>query len=353
MALPEFDGSAEGPRGQPGISPEQIAAAQRGLGLGQDPENSPQVTSVMDRQVERLTSELGIAPPAAQPQAAPSEDTPPPQRAPAQQTPPAEDSLEDRIHRAKEKYPNLDELAKAYVHTDAARTRAQQQRSSEISELSREIVDLKSTMAVLLTPRGDSEPLAFRPPQQGQTSSAQTPEDFFQKPEESIKRIVQETVQENLIALEEARLRREQAAKLDQLQTEKADEIERLKPVMARIYSKNRDIYDGKPAARIMEDLLDRARTMESAVQGAQFYQEVRGIDQATSQVANPQPGPGASSLPSGGGRPATGRQAPIQNFSDTPSMKRLWKARTESSDEMAALTEVLKERGFGEDTKI
>jgi hypothetical protein len=33
--------------------------------------------------------------------------------------------------------------------------------------------------------------------------------------------------------------------------------------------------------------------------------------------------------------------------------MESLWKSRSDSVDEMSALTRVLKERGFGEDTPI
>lgn len=347
MPLPEFDPNASGPRGQEGISPEDIAKAQAQLGLGQRPEDAPGVEAAMSAEVERIAKEFG-----APPSPAPTEDTPAPAgSAPAPQTPPPEEDLAERIRKAKSKYGNdLDQLAKAYVHTDAARTRTQQAARSELDALTQQVENLNATVAALLTPRdsGYSESAAPQAPKNGPTAPG-APEDFFQNPEPFMRRIVQETVQENLLAMEEARSRREQATRLEQLQAERAEEIERLRPVMARIYTKNRDLYDGKPVARIMEDLLDRAKTLEGATKGAQFYADIRDIDGNNPGVANPEPGPGASALGAGTGRPASGRPAPITNYSDTPGMKRLFKTRPDSQDEMAALTEVLKERGFGE----
>jgi hypothetical protein len=42
-----------------------------------------------------------------------------------------------------------------------------------------------------------------------------------------------------------------------------------------------------------------------------------------------------------------------ISDYSQTPAMNNLWRSRSDSREEMKAITDILKERGFGEDIPI
>jgi hypothetical protein len=375
MELPQFNSQATGPQGTAGIPPErfQEALQRRGvdlIGANMRPEDSQAVQAVLDQEAAALQAQQqphqNVAPQA--PVIAP--DTP-------QGTPPApratpQDDLMGRIATVREKYQTFDELAKAHVHATAGMTQAQQERNGEIATLSREIAGLKAQIAMATAPTPQRQPSyedAFQPPQgqpgpqqartqppQGHPQPGQAASGFWDNPEGVIEGIVQRQVQSNLIAMKEAEARMDRTKRFEDEKRTNAADITRLQPRIQQLYGEFSDVYDSMPADRALALALKTARAEEAADAGRWLYSQMPGG--ALPNAGNTAPdgnGVPLGALPGGGssGRQVTPPGPPQGNWGNTVGMKQLWNSGDGSVNETRALTEVLRERGFGEDVKI
>lgn len=357
MDLPEFSGNGQGPQGTGGIPPEEILAglkpAERDLALSsQHPEDGKAAQATLNSEADSLMTQLGLTPPAP---ASPDTPAATPTPAPALPSPQAaapEASLEDRVKNIIQRYkgdPN--ELAKGLLNAKAAATRAQQDRSGEIGELRDQLMNVNSQLAALLTPRPASADTRDYMPTGATPQPNTAAPDFWTNPQAAIAGIVQESVQQNLLAYDQAARQRDEQKRRDDevasINEKNAEEIARLKPMMARLYSENQAVYANVDPAVAYKDLFKRAKEREQAELGAQLYRELGGLPPDT--ATSPAPTPGAAPVGAGSGRAPAAGTGTVKNLSETPAFKRLWRSKSESSDEMGAVTDVLKERGFGE----
>lgn len=361
MDLPTFSGTGTGPQGTGGIPPEEILQGLRGgerdlATASRQPEDSPAAQKILNAESNAMMGALGIVPPQAPSEATPASatpETPAPASAQTPQTGSQEAPLDERIKNIIQRYkgdPN--ELAKGLLNAKAAATRAQQDRSGEIGELRDQLANVNAQLAALLTPRpaqADTREYMQTPPASQPNQANGT--DFWTNPQQAIAGIVQETVQQNLLAYDQARrtIQQQEAAaeRVKTLEQQHAEDLERLKPRMARIYTQNRALYDGKDAALIYEDTFRRAAEQEQAELGQRLYRELQGLPPDT--ATNPAPTPGAAPVGAGTNRPPAAATPQVRDWSRTKEMDRLWKSKSETADEMGALTDVLKQRGHGE----
>jgi len=374
MELPDFDPSGKGPQGTGGIPPESM---RQGLQeVAQNPnsgvdlitgslrvEDTPGVQRVLDNEAQRVLSELGVLPPqqVATAQAPVTPETPAFTQPPVQQqapvsgpaaTAPSSDDLAARIARVKEKYGgNVDEIAKAYVHTDAARTRTQQGAASLESRILAEL----SEMRTMFTQR-QPEPPTMRdflketapPPPVSVPQPTGDDADFYTR----VEGIVNKAVQTNLIALKEAEISQKRQEAFQKQLDDSRSEATRLKPIILGIYNEDRALYDSLPSDAQYRLLLKNAKDREMALTGLEIYNEVMGNGTRPGHVGvQPAPTQGAS-LPSPGSA-ARIINAPVTppngNWGATPGMKDLWSSADGSVDETRKLMRVLAERGIGD----
>lgn len=371
--LPNFPqgGIARSESGNQGIPPErfQQALLDQGVRLIADskrPEDTPAVQEALGTAVDTLLQQMGQAPPPALPSMAPaSPDTPRPAPAPADTArstspEPFGPITPERIQRALEKYSSPEELAKAYLHTDAARTRAQQERSHELNSLRSTVENLQQEIANFRGATQNLRPAGSSSVPEGAPASSMTQEEaeaFWRNPAK-MKEWMSEVVRDHLMAYTDAQAQYQQEVSFEQYRKQKAEEIQALKPFMDEIYMEDRNVFESLEQKVALDLLLKRAHEREEAVRGRLFYEEMRTMTGAngapTPGIPNAAPGT-TGSLPSSG----TGMsrlqqsQTPQGDWSRTKNMDRLWKSRSDSVDEMSALTDILKERGFAEDIPI
>ena len=337
MDLPVFNGQATGPQG--------IGS----LAIDLPPEEAPDVQKVISDEAGALAARLGLVEsPQPEVQATPSSQ--PQAEAPAQ---PASDAdMADRIRKVREKYGDLDQLAKAYVHTDQARRKAQTDRSGEISDLKQTVENMRAEMAAFLTPR-PSHPnmIDLLPQATGIAPPAGDAEEFWKNPAANITSIVQSTVQQNLLAYEQAKQQQAHAERAQKFMDDKRSEMDAYRPLMIEIYQRRRGTFDKLPVEEAADLLLEQAKATAASLKAAQFYNEISGLEGKPGGQPV-QAAPGAAGLPSGGTSARSQQQAPA-SWSDTAAAKRLMRSRGESTDETRALLDVLAERGFGDHVKI
>ncbi len=358
--LPEFPqgGVARVENGNQGIPPESFTQALTDSGhqlltSTKRPEDNPAVQAAMQAEVDALARGMGLDQQPVQPQPVPGQPETPirPLQAPGMaptspQKPP--DDLSERIRRVMEKYSSTEELAKAYIHTDAARTRSEQMRSAEIQALRGEIQSLRTELPQRYAQAPNTAPP--RPP--AAVAPEEDAEAFFKNPAANIRSLVNEVVGTHLSAYNEAQRRFVEQQQFDRLRSDMQKDIDRLKPFMDEVYAKDRDLYDALPQDRALTLLVDRARDREEAYRAKAYHQEITQL-----LGGNGTPAPGAApaqtgSLP-GGTAVRRVETSPNGGWSNTPNFNRLWKSRSDSVDEMGAITDILKERGFGEDIPI
>lgn len=360
MDLPEFSGNGSGPQGTGGIPPEEILSGlkptERDLALSsQHPEDGAAAQRVIGAEADSIMSQLGLTSPQA-----PTVDTPasatPAAPAPAQQIPQdaaQEAPMVDRVKQILQRYgDDKTKLAEGLLHAKAAATRAQQDRAGEISELRDQLVNVNAQLAALLTPRPASADTRDYMPGATTHTAPQTGPDFWTNPQAVIQQVVQESVQANLLAYDAAARQRDEQKRRDEkvatINQQHSEDVARLKPVMAKIFSENQAIYANADPAVAYEDLFKRAQEREQAELGRQLYREMSNLPPDT--ASNPAPSPGAAPVGAGSGRAQnTGAAPPVRDWSRTPEFERLWKSKGESAGEMGAITDVLRQRGFGE----
>lgn len=381
--LPDFPqgGAARAENGNQGIPPE---AFQQGLAdSGYDvlttrkPEDIPEVRAVLDAEVDTLSRAMGHpSPPSASPQAPalPQQTGMPPAPVPQRtDTAPADYGadlskrpLEERIQGVMSKYGgNFEKLAAAHVHADAQRGRALQEAAGyrgEIAALREQANRIEAMLSrgIPATPTYTAAGGPTATPAGGE--SRITGEEFLSNPGVFIDRVVdrvtaktEKVVQDHLLAYSDAQRRVMEDNRLRELRQQNQAEIERLAPIMDELYARDRDIYDSLPQTRSFGLILERARERQAAIDATNYHREIQEAFGGNGTPA-PNAAPGTSgALPSGGTgngrRPATNRG--ITDYSNTPAMNRLWRSRSDSREEMRAITDILKERGFGEDLPI
>lgn len=382
--LPDFPqgGAARAENGNQGIPPE---AFQQGLAdAGYDvlttrkPEDIPGVRAVLDAEVDTLSRAMGhpgLPPQEPQAPAHPQQTGMPPQAPVQNETDTAPQygadlskrPLEDRIRGIMSKYGgNFEKLAEAHVHADAARSRASQEAAGYRGEIAA-LREQANRIEAMLSNRTPAAPQYRRPDETGAPApnggEAQiTGEEFLSNPSRFINQVVdrvtertERVVQNHLLAYSDAQRRVMEENRLRDLRQQNQAEIEKLAPIMDDIYQRDRDIYDSLPQARSFTMILDRARERQAAIDATNYHREItEAFGGNGTPVETAAPGT-SGALPSGGTgngrRPATNRG--ITDYSNTPAMNRLWRSRSDSREEMRAITDILKERGFGEDLPI
>lgn len=378
--LPEFPqgGAARAEHGNQGLPPEAFTQALTDTGYdvltSRKPEDIPSVRAVLDAEVDTLSRAMGHQgqPTPQEPAPAPPQHTGMPPQAPAAQSADtaavqgadlSKRPLEERIQTIMSKYGgNFEKLAAAHVHTDAARTRAQQEAAGYRGELSA-LRDQTNRIEAMLS-QGRPEAPPYRRPGQPDTTTptgGETPisgEELLSNPGPVIERIVarvtDRVVQNHLLAYSDAQRRVMEDAKLQDLRRQNQQEIDKLAPIMDDIYLRDRDLYDALPQSRSFGMILDRARDRQAAIDAANYHREItEAFGGNGTPAGNAAPGQ-TGSLPSAG--TGAGRRPNTQgitDYSNTPAMNRLWRSRSDSREEMRAVTDILKERGFGEDIPI
>jgi len=357
--LPTFPqgGVARSESGNQGIPPEsfQQALVDTGVRLIADskrPEDSPAIQAALGAEVDTLLGQIPGQgqPPGSAPILAPA-GPPLADTAPASSPSPLGPVSPERIRQILEKYSgDPGELAKAYAHTDAARTRAQQDRAMELTSLRSTVEDLQQEIAGL---RNAAENIGV-PTDTGQDpaagSSTEEAEAFFKNPIPMMENVLGKVVRDHLLAYTDAQSRLNQEKSFEDYRQEKNQEIEKMRPFMDAIYMEDRDLFEALEPKRSLDLLLRRAHEREEALRGRLFLEEMRSLSGGGAPPAT------TGALPSSGtgmGRVVNSSPAPTGNWSNTRNMDSLWKSRSDGVDEMSALTRVLKERGFGEDIPI
>lgn len=384
--LPEFPqgGAARAESGSLGIPPEAFQQGLEDSGYGvltsRKPEDIPEVRAVLDAEVDTLSRAMGHQgqpspqEPASAPQ--PGQTGQPPQAPAPQRTDTAPQGadlskrpLEERIHSVMQKYGgNFEKLAEAHIHADAARTRAQQQAAGYRDEIPA-LRDQMNRIEGILTQGRPAAP-QYRQPGQPDTTTptgGDTPisgEEFLANPGLIVERIVarvtdqtNKVVQNHLLAYSDAQRRVMEDQRLNDLRNQNQAEIAKLAPIMDDIYVRDRDLYDSLPQSRSFNMILDRARDRQAAIDAANYHREITEAFGGNGTPAVPNAAPGQNgSLPSAGtgaGRRPQALGQGITDYSNTPAMNRLWRSRSDSREEMRAVTDILKERGFGENIPI
>jgi hypothetical protein len=275
--------------------------------------------------------------------------------------------LEERIQGIMQKYGgNFERLAEAHAHADAARTRAQQQNAGYRQDLSA-LTGRFDRIESMLAGRPDGSQQYGNPNAPAGPGTPSEPEipltgdDILSKPEVFLDRMEKRmdgVIRNHLLAYTNAQAQHSKAQRSEEraedMRRERHAEIEELRPVMDEIYYAKPWLYDRMPQHEALTELLDRAKDRQAAHNAVTYHQEMKA---AYGDNGTPAPGAAPSTtgaLPQAGGgqarRPAAGATT---NYSETPAMNRLWKSRSDSREEMKAVTDILKERGFGEDLKI
>jgi hypothetical protein len=382
--LPNFPqgGAARAENGNQGIPPEAFTQSLTDSGYdvltSRKPEDIPEVRAVLDAEVDTLSRAMGHqSPPPQQSQAPalqPQHPGQPPQAPAPQWTDTAPQGadlskrpLEERIHGIMQKYGgNFEKLAEAHVHADAARTRAQQQAAGYRDEIPALRAQVSRIEEMLMT-RGTPGPPAYRQPGQPDPTTptgGDTPitgDQFLANPEPVIERIVSRVtdtvVRNHLLAYSDAQRRVMDDQRVQDLRRQNQQEIDKLAPIMDEIYARDRDLYDALPQSRSFNMILERARDRQAAIDATNYHREITEAFGGNGTPAPGQAAPGTSgALPSGGtgaGRRPQAQGQGITDYSNTPAMNRLWRSRSDSREEMRAVTDILKERGFGEDLPI
>ena len=383
--LPEFPqgGAARAESGNMGIPPESFMKAQDDAGLGvltapSRPEDAPAVQAALGREVDTTLAAMGQTQPQPVPQApvqpqapaAAPPDTQQPQPAPQYQPAPAAQPadpatgatvplsdnrpFEDRIRGIQSKYGgDFDNLAKAHVHSEAARTRISQERSGEIAALDGRMERIEQVLTDLSRrPAGNPTPPRVdqgNPEDLSHTGGQGQTDEFYRDPRGEIRSIVNDALSTHLTAYKQAQNESEEEQQFDRMMRDNRDEIERLKPVMDQVFEEEQHIFTRLPKPQALGLLMKRARERHLYGQALQYHREVTAaFGNGSGQPNQPAPNP-AASLP--GASAATGQRGgesqPVRDWSRTPNFERLWKSRSDSRDEMGSLTDILKERNF------
>lgn len=376
--LPDFPqgGVARAESGNQGIPPErfQQALLDQGIRLIADskrPEDTPAVQAALGAEVDTLVAQMGHAPLPGSNQTQQAPQTVPGyqetqsqgQQAPAQadtarpSPQPPREFTQEAILRAMQKYESPEELAKAYLHTDAARTQAQQERAQELRGLRSTVENLQSEIRGL---RSMAENIGSAPsntteadPTAGMTQ--EQAEAFWRNPLPQIRQTVDSVVRDHLLAYTDATAQYQKGVDFDQYRQQKAQEIAQMRPFLDQVYMEDTDLFESLEPKRSLDLLLKRAHERQDALRGRLFYEEMRQLQGGGNGnpgiPANAAPGQ-TGALPSQGSgmsRVVQQEPAPGGNWSNTRNMDRLWKSRSDSVDEMSAITDILKERGFGD----
>jgi hypothetical protein len=342
-----------------GIPPEKVieklSPPERDLVRGaQRPEDTEAVREVIDQEVTAVTEQLGLTPPAAT--TPPVTEKPPEKPAETtEETPPekAAAPMAERVKAIMGEFKDLESLAKRHAELEEARNKGQAAGSQREDHLRNEIEKANSQLAAILTMRAQ--------PDNGEPTGASTQQPPAAKPAEewdwsnpatAIKSIVQETVQENFLAIEQARRNREQNAEFEKEQEQHSEEIEKYRPLMSKLYVKDRTLYEGKPATVVLKHLLSRAKEVEAADRAGQFFHQMQGLEDSGG-TATVEPDERGALPSSGTSTRAASAPSDQGKYSETKGFKRLWNTRPDSADEMKSITDVLKERGQGDHIKF
>lgn len=365
--LPDFTqgGVARAEMGSQGIPLESFQAPPAGSPA---PGPMPGSEDVIGREVDALTNR-SMPTPSPQPAAsAPPNPQPAPAAAPAPwpdapRVPlnTSERSLEDRIRAVSNKYGgSFERLAEAHVHSEAGRTRAQQERNGEIAALRDQMSRLESAIR-----EGRNAAPAMRPVNgQGYGAVPVAPGngaalDFQNDPVGAITAtvgaavgpMIEEAVGRHTRAVVDTLAQVRQMDRAEAFRAQRAADLTRVRPLMDQIYSEDPDLYRGLHQEHAERLLFKAALDREQALRGQAFYREMNealGVNGGT-PGASPAP-PQGGAIPGSGGaaarRPGT---APNGDWGNTPAMNRLWRSPSDSVTEMRNVVDALAERGQGD----
>lgn len=385
MELPEFNPAGTGPQGEGGIPPESIRQGLRDtgtdlIGANMSPEDSPAAQAILQSEAAALLEAQGIADPTQAPASPDTPTTPTPQAQPpvapaAKEHPPGPptpdpDSFAEKVRRSLAKYSgNPEELAKANVHANDARTKAEQERNTRIRDLERQVEELGTRSAP--PPYQQYPPPAYQPapayspaPEAAPPAPAHAEEatagSIWENPQGFKREIldgVQKTIQDNLVSYAQAQNRAQEEEQTRRITAENSAEMERLRPTMRRIYESDAELYSQMPQSRVLGSLLRQARNEEKAHRADLLFEEMGGIvgETPNGNSGDPQtfgsvPVSGATSARHAAPGTPPGAAPANGNWSDTPGFKRLWATKSGSTDEHKTMMDVLRERNFYED---
>jgi hypothetical protein len=323
---------------------------------------------VIGREVDALTSRVR-----PQPAAAPAEPDTLPQtpRAPA---PPdalrgpvdnSELDLRAKIDTIHKKYGgSFERTAEALAHSDVARTKAQMERANDIAALRNEFREQTSRLEGLIIGQGRPAPSSPPRPGNGQGygavpggpgngAPAIDPALFQNDPATAVAMVVGPIVEESISrhnrAMVDALAQQRQMDRHEAWKAQQAADLVKLRPIMEEIYREDPQLYQPLYPEHREALLLKAAKDRARALQGEEFYREIsESLGNGGTPGGSPAP-PSTGALPGSAGNGARRPgPAPTGDWGKTRNMERLWGSATEVG-EMRAVTDVLKERGFGE----
>lgn len=375
MDLPTFNTEGSGPQGAGALPPEEFMASMNAsdeaiVRGAQRPEDAPAAAAAIQAAVGEMIAghaELNGQQTAQIPQA-PAASAPAPQTAQAPRQPAVtgiEDDRASKIATILAKYPDMEHLADAYLHTDQARTSAQM----DLGVIRRELPEIIRSEVANALSSFNREPGHAPQPQAAAPAApeAQAP-DFFADPngwfQHQARQVIAPIVAENLAAAERIRQEERRAERFEEMRQQNETEIKQYWPVMEQILEEDRPIYQNLPREVGIPHLLKRAKERVQQVGMFQDFRTLAGGQPAGqapgngnanpyNTVLNPNPGPGASAMPSGMAGRTAGPGGPSTDWSNTPNMKRLWQSQDGTSKEDRAVMAVLREREYGEHIKV
>jgi len=367
-SLPNFPegGVGRSSDGMNGIPPD--AFRQSLQSTGQDlitptlrPEDTPAVQAVLGAEVDTLLGGPGQPAPLQQTGQAPGQPDTARPSVPGypDTTRPAVPSgdLEERIRRVMQKYgENPEEIAKALVYSNKARTETTQDLSSltrSVSNLTNVVQNLQANLSTPPPQPGYRQQTGYQPAAEPNATPPVDGDTFLRDPvgvlSPVIEQITNRVMKENILAYSEAQRQFDRQQEFERLREQNAKEEAILSPIMDQIYQENPGVYNRVGQDEAYRLLISQARDRVRGMKGEAFLQEIQEQFGGNGQTI---PGQTGGALPRPGVPTARVNPATPSNWSETPAFNRLWKS-SNGLEEDRALQNILRERGFGEDIKI
>jgi hypothetical protein len=252
---------------------------------------------------------------------------------------------------------NPEEIAKALVYSNKARTEATQDVSGvarQVAQLANDFQNFRQNFAT--TPPANPayrQATGYHDPTEPNSTPPIDADAFLRNPigvlGPAIEEITNRVMKENILAYSEAQRQFNKQQRFEQLRAQNSREEAILSPIMDQIYQEMPQIYNRIGQDEAYELLMQQARDRLRGMKGEAFLQE---IQQEFGGNGAPIPGQTGGALPRPGVPTARVQPGAPANWSETQAFNRLWKSQT-PLEEDRALQAILRERNFGEDIPI